>query len=80
MCQHTCIPDCDSAFWYSSYGKAVICSCGESQEASATLTSPQHSSFCEVIVAYRKWEKEMAINNNEELNEEKFTSLNPLLG
>lgn len=54
MFEHTCIPDCDSAFWYSEYGKAA-CTCEESREASETLTDPQHYDSCAIMQAYRIW-------------------------
>lgn len=52
----------------------------EDEEASATLTSPQHSSDCTIMIAYRKWEAEMMANDNSALNHDRFMSLGVLVG
>lgn len=73
MCNHQCIPDCDSAFWYSEY--KVKCNCGEAEEAAATLTSPQHASDCAITLAYAKWNERMQKQDNSNLDESKFRVL-----
>lgn len=77
MCNHNCIPDCDSAFWYSEH--KTDCTCGENLEASATLSDPQHSETCAITQAYRNWKKETEVNDNSKLNEQKFFPLAELM-
>ena len=75
MCKHQCMPECDSAFWYSEFNKGVKCNCGESRVSLEYLDDPQHTPECAIIIAYNKWYQDMINHDNIYLNETHFQSL-----